>query len=160
MVVECETGFHFRRRGDRLVLAMNDPRRAGIRDRCRRIGVRRPRRAARRSLPARGRHGDRRRAGGPLRHDPRRASELGRVADGVYAACGFAGHGFMQSPAVGRALGEEILDGASSFDLAAFRLERFAGELAFPRRSCSDTFALAPGARPEVPDAIRPCGVM
>ena len=25
---------------------------------------------------------------------------LGRVADGVYAACGFSGHGFMQSPAV------------------------------------------------------------
>ena len=25
MVVEAETGFHFRRRGDRLVLAMSDP---------------------------------------------------------------------------------------------------------------------------------------
>ena len=28
---------------------------------------------------------------------------IGWVSDGVYAACGFSGHGFMQSPAVGRA---------------------------------------------------------
>jgi sarcosine oxidase subunit beta len=57
---------------------------------------------------------------------------VGRVGDGVYAACGFSGHGFMQSPAVGRALAEEILTGASSFDLVPYRLERFAGEPGFP----------------------------
>ena len=57
---------------------------------------------------------------------------IGRVGDGVYAACGFSGHGFMQSPAVGRALAEEILDGASSFDLSPYRLDRFAGEPEFP----------------------------
>ena len=57
---------------------------------------------------------------------------IGRVGDGVYAACGFSGHGFMQSPAVGRALAEEILTGASSFDLSPYRLERFAGEAGFP----------------------------
>ena len=57
---------------------------------------------------------------------------LGRVADGIYAACGFSGHGFMQSPAVGRALAEEILFGESTIDLSAFRLERFAGEAVFP----------------------------
>ena len=38
----------------------------------------------------------------------------------------------MQSPAVGRALAEEILDGVSSFDLTPYRLERFAGETEFP----------------------------
>jgi sarcosine oxidase subunit beta len=57
---------------------------------------------------------------------------LGRVADGVYAACGFSGHGFMQSPAVGRAVAEEILFGESGADLSPFRLERFAGEAVFP----------------------------
>ena len=57
---------------------------------------------------------------------------IGRVGDGVYAACGFSGHGFMQSPAVGRALAEEILTGTSSFDLSPFRLDRFAGEIEFP----------------------------
>jgi sarcosine oxidase, subunit beta len=57
---------------------------------------------------------------------------LGRVAEGVYAACGFSGHGFMQSPAVGRALAEEILDGESEIDLGSYRLERFAGGEALP----------------------------
>ena len=57
---------------------------------------------------------------------------LGAVGDGVYAACGFSGHGFMQSPAVGRALAEEILHGTSELDLSPFRLERFAGEAVFP----------------------------
>ena len=57
---------------------------------------------------------------------------LGRVADGIYAACGFSGHGFMQSPAVGRAVAEEILLGESELDLSAFRLERFAGDAVFP----------------------------
>jgi glycine/D-amino acid oxidase-like deaminating enzyme len=57
---------------------------------------------------------------------------IGRVGDGVYAACGFSGHGFMQSPAVGRALAEEILQGASSLDLSPYRLERFAEGADFP----------------------------
>ncbi len=69
---------------------------------------------------------------------------IGRVGDGVYAACGFSGHGFMQSPAVGRALAEEILTGASSFDLAPYRLERFAGE----RRVSRDARALSAHACP------------
>ena len=57
---------------------------------------------------------------------------VGRIADGVYAACGFSGHGFMQSPAVGRALAEEIVLGRSSFDLSPYGLARFSGEPEFP----------------------------
>ena len=57
---------------------------------------------------------------------------LGRVADGVYAACGFSGHGFMQSPAVAQAIAEEILDGEARIDLGPYRLERFGGDLGFP----------------------------
>ena len=57
---------------------------------------------------------------------------VGCIADGVYAACGFSGHGFMQSPAVGRALAEEIVLGRSSFDLSPYSLTRFAGESQFP----------------------------
>jgi len=38
----------------------------------------------------------------------------------------------MQSPAVGRALAEEILDRESPFDLSPYRLERFAGGAVFP----------------------------
>jgi sarcosine oxidase subunit beta len=57
---------------------------------------------------------------------------IGWVGDGVYAACGFSGHGFMQSPAVGKAVAEELLDGESSFDLGPYRLERFEDGAVFP----------------------------
>ena len=51
---------------------------------------------------------------------------IDRLGDDLYCACGFSGHGFMQSPAVGRALAEWILDGAASVDLGPYRLGRFA----------------------------------
>ena len=51
---------------------------------------------------------------------------IGPVGDGVYAACGFSGHGFMQSPAVGRAVAQELLEGRSELDLTPYRVERFA----------------------------------
>ena len=57
---------------------------------------------------------------------------IGPVGDGLYAACGFSGHGIMQSPAVGRAVAEELLHGESSLDLSPYRLERFSSETAFP----------------------------
>ena len=57
---------------------------------------------------------------------------VGRIGEGVYAACGFSGHGFMQSPAVGLAVAEEICEGESSFDLSPYRLERFEGAAVFP----------------------------
>jgi sarcosine oxidase subunit beta len=57
---------------------------------------------------------------------------IGPVRDGVYAVAGFSGHGFMQSPAVGRAVAEEVLGLDPSFDLTPYRLERFAGNEVFP----------------------------
>lgn len=59
---------------------------------------------------------------------------LGYVPDveGFIVAAGFSGHGFMQGPAIGRAISELVLDGAPRIlDLSAFRPSRFAeGELA------------------------------
>ena len=128
MVVEAETGFHFRRRGDRLVLAMNDPEpRWGFAevvdaslfpDRLARL---------RHRYPAAAGAGVERAWAGLYDMTPDAHPIVGRVADRLYAACGFSGHGFMQAPAVGRALAEEILEGASSLDLSPYRLERFAG---------------------------------
>ena len=40
-------------------------------------------------------------------------------------ATGFSGHGFMQSPGVGRAIAELILDGRAFIDLSEFSAERF-----------------------------------
>ena len=133
MVLEAETGFHFRRAGDCLRLAMNEPAprwtdreevdEALVEDWRDRVAYRYP--------PA---------AGAPVARawaglydmTPDAHPIIGWVGDGVYAACGFSGHGFMQSPAVGKAVAEELLDGESSFDLGPYRLERFAGGAVFP----------------------------
>ncbi len=132
MTIEAETGFHFRRRDSSLVLAMTDPRpRWGwdavvdeslIPDRLERLAHRYPP-AARVAI----KHA----WAGLYDMTPDAHPIIGRIADGVYAACGFSGHGFMQSPAVGRALAEEILEGESSFDLSPYRLERFAAGAVF-----------------------------
>ena len=133
MVVEAETGFHFRRLDRRLVLAMSDPEpRWGFAqevddsvfgDRLARLAHRFPPAAGTRIESA---------WAGLYDMTPDAHPILGRVADGLFAACGFSGHGFMQSPAVGRALAEEILTGSSSIDLSPYRLERFADGAAAP----------------------------
>jgi len=133
MVLEAETGFHFRRRGDRLVLAMTDPEpRWGfdevvdeslIPDRLERL--------QHRYGPAAETTIERSWAG-LYDMTPDAHPILGEIADGVYAACGFSGHGFMQSPAVGRALAEEILGETPSLDLSPYRLSRFDAGESFP----------------------------
>ncbi|MDQ3067804.1 MAG: FAD-binding oxidoreductase [Actinomycetota bacterium] len=133
MTIE-ENGFHFRRVGtDGLRLAMGEPeprwdgpetvRDDLVEDWRKRLAVRYPRAA-----------------GAPLRRawagfydmTPDAHPIIGSVADGVYAACGFSGHGFMQSPAVGDAVAAELLGDAAPFDLSPYRLDRFAAGALFP----------------------------
>jgi glycine/D-amino acid oxidase-like deaminating enzyme len=134
MVIEAETGFHFRRTpagGLRLAMGervarwgfATDVDDALVDDWLERLGRRYP--------PAAGVEVERAWAG-LYDMTPDAHPVVGRVADGVYAACGFSGHGFMQSPAVGRALAEEILTGGSGLDLTPFRVDRFAGDEVFP----------------------------
>jgi sarcosine oxidase, subunit beta len=134
MVIEAETGFHFRRTptgGLRLAMGESVPRwgfatdvdDALVDDWLGRLGRRYP--------PAAGVEVDRAWAG-LYDMTPDAHPVVGCVGEGVYSACGFSGHGFMQSPAVGRALAEEILTGGSERDLTPFRLDRFAGDEVFP----------------------------
>ena len=133
MVVEAETGFHFRRRDDCLRIAMADaePRwgfeetvdESVFADRLDRLAQRYPPAAGTRIARA---------WAGLYDMTPDAHPIIGPVGDGLYAACGFSGHGFMQSPAVGRAVAEELLRGESSLDLTPYRLERFSGETVFP----------------------------
>jgi sarcosine oxidase, subunit beta len=133
MVVEAETGFHFRRRGDRLVLAMTDaaPRwgfdervdESVFDDRLARLAHRYPPAAGTTIADA---------WAGLYDMTPDAHPLIGSVGDGVYAACGFSGHGFMQSPAVGSAAAAELLGEEPDVDLTPYRLERFAGEAVFP----------------------------
>jgi sarcosine oxidase subunit beta len=133
MVVEAETGFHFRRRDDTLRIAMPDsaPRwgtdtsvdESVFDDRLERLAHRYPATAGTRIDRA---------WAGLYDMTPDAHPIIGRIGDGVYAACGFSGHGFMQSPAVGAALAELILEGETSYDLSPFALERFEGDAVFP----------------------------
>jgi sarcosine oxidase subunit beta len=133
MVIEAETGFHFRRVDGGLRLAMAEPTlRWGddarvdeslVADWVERLARRYPAAAG---VPVA------RSWAGLYDMTPDAHPIIGWVGDGVYAACGFSGHGFMQAPAVGQAVAEELLDGESTFDLAPYRLERFAGEAVFP----------------------------
>jgi sarcosine oxidase subunit beta len=133
MVVEAESGFHFRRRDQRLVLAMTDaaPRwgfdeivdESVFDDRLERLAHRYP--------PAAGAHVELAWAG-LYDMTPDAHPLIGWVADGVYAACGFSGHGFMQSPAVGAAVAAELLGEEPPFDLTPYRLERFQDGAVFP----------------------------
>jgi sarcosine oxidase subunit beta len=135
MVLESETGFHFRRRGDRLVLAMADPEpRWGFEtevdetlfpDRLARLQHRFPP-----SVEAT----IERAWAGLYDMTPDAHPIIGEVAEGVYAVCGFSGHGFMQSPAVGRAVAEELLGETPSVDLSPYRLERFESGATFPEK--------------------------
>ncbi|MHB8469085.1 MAG: NAD(P)/FAD-dependent oxidoreductase [Gaiellaceae bacterium] len=135
MVIEAETGFHFRRRHDRLVLAMHDPEprwtaetavdESLFGDRLARLAHRYPSAAGATIENA---------WAGLYDMTPDAHPIVGRIAANVYAACGFSGHGFMQSPAVGRALAEEILRGESSLDLSPYALERFEAGAVFPEQ--------------------------
>ena len=133
MTIE-ENGFHFRRVGtDGLRLAMGEPQpRWDGPEQVRDDLVDDWRRRLAHRYPAA--------AGVPLRRawagfydmTPDAHPIIGPVADGVYAACGFSGHGFMQSPAVGDAVAAELLGEQPPFDLSPYRLDRFAGTAIFP----------------------------
>ncbi len=53
---------------------------------------------------------------------------LGKIdaVEGFWCACGFSGHGFMQAPAAGLLLAQQLVDGASEIDLAHYSPGRFA----------------------------------
>ena len=133
MTIE-ENGFHFRRVGaDGLRLAMGEPelrwdgpeevREELVEDWRERLAFRYPRAAG---APVR------RAWAGFYDMTPDAHPIIGPVADGLYAACGFSGHGFMQSPAVGDAVAAELLGESPPFDLSPYRLDRFAAGAIFP----------------------------
>jgi sarcosine oxidase subunit beta len=133
MTIEDETTFHFRRRGENLRLAMTEPVPRWTSDQVvdeelvedwrSRLGHRYPRAAGAPVVRA---------WAGLYDMTPDAHPIIGWVGDGLYAACGFSGHGFMQSPAVGRAVAEELLRGQAELDLSPYRLERFSDGGSFP----------------------------
>ena len=133
MTVEDETTFHFRRRGENLRLAMTEPVPRWTSDQVvdeelvedwrGRLAHRYPGAAGAPVVRA---------WAGLYDMTPDAHPIIDWVGDGLYAACGFSGHGFMQSPAVGRAVAEELLQGETELDLSPYRLERFSDGGSFP----------------------------
>ena len=133
MTIEHETTFHFRRRGDTLRLAMTEPTPrwtseqkvddALVADWRARLAHRYPAAAGAPVVRA---------WAGLYDMTPDAHPIIGWVGDGMYAACGFSGHGFMQSPAVGRAVAHELLHREAPLDLTPYRPGRFRDEAAFP----------------------------
>jgi sarcosine oxidase, subunit beta len=133
MVLESETGFHFRRRGEMLRLAMSEPSpRWTARQEVDQELVEDWRERISRRYPAAAGAAVERAWAGLYDMTPDAHPIIGFVAEDVYAACGFSGHGFMQSPAVGKAVAEELLDGHASLDLSPYRLDRFGDSSVFP----------------------------
>jgi sarcosine oxidase subunit beta len=132
MLLEAETGFHFRRRGQTLRLAMGEPHMRWtdveevddelVEDRRERLAHRYPAAAGAPVVRA---------WAGLYDMTPDAHPLIGWVGDGVYAACGFSGHGFMQSPAVGRGVAEEVLGLSPTVDLEPYRPGRFADGATF-----------------------------
>jgi sarcosine oxidase subunit beta len=133
MTIEGETGFHFRRAGEGLRLARGEPLLRWnvepyvdenlVAEALEQVAFR---------YPAAAGVGVARAWAGYYDMTPDAHPIIGWAGDGVYVACGFSGHGFMQAPAVGEAVAQELLTGESSFDLSPYRLDRFAGGAVFP----------------------------
>ena len=135
MTIEDETTFHFRRRNDTLRLAMTEPSPRWTSEETvdNTLVAQWRRRLAHRYPPA---------AGAPVVRawaglydmTPDAHPVIGWVGDGIYVACGFSGHGFMQSPAVGNAVAHELLARTPPIDLAAYRPGRFGEGAVFPEQ--------------------------
>jgi sarcosine oxidase subunit beta len=126
MILEAETGFHFRRCGDGLRLAMaEETLRWGADEEVDAALVEEWRERLARRYPAA--------AGAPVVRawaglydmTPDARPLIGWAEEDEYVACGFSGHGFMQSAAVGRVVAEELLGLTPSVDLGPYRPDRF-----------------------------------
>lgn len=135
MTIEDETTFHFRRRGKTLRLAMTEPAPRWTADEIvdEELVVDWRRRLAHR-YPAGADAPVVRAWAGLYDMTPDAHPLIGWARDGVYVACGFSGHGFMQSPAVGNAVAHELVGRAAPVDLAPYRLDRFADGAMFPEQ--------------------------
>ena len=136
MTIEDETTFHFRRRGDTLRLAMTEAVPRWTRDELvddelvadwrARLAHRYPPAASAPVVRA---------WAGLYDMTPDAHPIIGWVGDSIYAACGFSGHGFMQSPAVGSAVAHELLHATTPLDLTPYRVDRFADGAIFPEHT-------------------------
>jgi sarcosine oxidase, subunit beta len=137
MTVDFTTSFYFHPEGDGILFGMSDREEGptfstavndGFLERVTEVGLHR--------LPVLERAGIKTAWAGLYEVTPDHQAILGPVADveGLWCACGFSGHGFMQAPAVGEQLAQLLTEGRSEIDLSSLSHARFAaGALATER---------------------------
>ena len=134
MVIDFSNGFWFRREGPALIFGMSNPDEAEgfdtsvdwdfLANSLAEVACHR--------LPLLGDIGITRGQAGLHSDTPDYHAILGKAPEmeGFYLACGFSGHGFMHSPAVGRLMSELILEERTpSPDIRPLRVERFQEQL-------------------------------
>jgi sarcosine oxidase subunit beta len=132
MVIDMTTGFHFRREGQGILLAWNDPEETpGFKTEFDASFIEKilTRAASRVPVLADAQVNAGRAWAGLYEMTPDHHAIIGQSPDvrGLYFANGFSGHGVMHSPATGRITAEIVLDGrASLLDAAPLGVERFA----------------------------------
>ncbi|TMC12253.1 MAG: FAD-binding oxidoreductase [Chloroflexi bacterium] len=134
MTVDFTTSFYFHPEGDGVLFGMSDRHEGptfateineGFLERVTEVGLHR--------LPALERAGIKTAWAGLYEVTPDHQAILGPVEEvaGFWCACGFSGHGFMQAPAVGELLAQQLTEGRSDIDLSPLAHKRFAaGSLA------------------------------
>ncbi|MDQ3907670.1 MAG: FAD-binding oxidoreductase [Acidobacteriota bacterium] len=131
MVIDMTTGFHFRREGQGILLAWNDPDETpGFKTEFDPSFIEKilTRAASRVPVLADAQVNASRAWAGLYEMTPDHHSIIGESPDvrGLYFANGFSGHGVMHSPATGRLTAEIVLDGrASLLDAAPLGVGRF-----------------------------------
>ncbi len=128
MVVELHNGFWFRREGQGLIFDLRNPEEQESFD----TGVDwsflpTVAEVASHRLPFLRDIGLARAQAGLYENTPDANAIIGKVpeVESLYLACGFSGHGFMHSPAVGRMVAELVLEKLPVSELVPFALERF-----------------------------------
>lgn len=129
MTIDFQDGFWFRREGMCLIFGMRNPNEPegfdtsvdwGFLPIIGKVAIHR--------LPLLGDVGVMRGQAGLHPDTPDNNGILGKVprVDGLFLACGFGGHGFQHSPAIGRIMAELILNGGvSSIEVSSLSLDRF-----------------------------------
>jgi sarcosine oxidase subunit beta len=129
MTVDFATSFYFHPEGDGVLVGMSDREEpSGFDEDVSWPFVERMIETAAVRAPALQRAGLKTAWAGLYETTPDHQAILGPVEEvpGLWCACGFSGHGFMQAPAAGLLLAQALLDGHSELDLSPFAFSRFA----------------------------------
>ncbi|HEX6489147.1 MAG TPA: FAD-binding oxidoreductase [Candidatus Dormibacteraeota bacterium] len=138
MTVDFATSLYFHPEGDGVLLGMSDRAEpAGFNEEVSWDFVEKMIETASHRAPALQRAGLKTAWAGLYETTPDHQAILGPLPEvsGLWSACGFSGHGFMQAPAAALLLAQMLVDGRSELDLSPFSYERFPRGQLVPERN-------------------------